>query len=94
MLVFTTSASDVERLIIFFAGTTLVMTTVLLIDSEQDERAKRAQVESATHLARIAELLEQQDASTVAVPAPTRRRPSARIVALILFALVVAHLRR
>jgi hypothetical protein len=66
-----------------------------VIPSRHAERVARAQLDSSKHLARIVEMLEQQqNASLVATEPAKPRRSRSRIVALILFALVVAHVGR
>jgi hypothetical protein len=91
----TSDRSQTDQALLAFAGFAVIAAFVSLLPSRHNEQIRQAQLDSAKDLARIAELLEQQNMSTAAITQPAkRRRPSARIVALILFALVVAHLRR
>jgi hypothetical protein len=82
-----------KALVAFGASAVLLAVIAVLPRRSRQTRVERAQLQSEIHLARIAELLEQS-ASPVPPQAAARRRPSRTIVALILFALVVARLGR
>jgi hypothetical protein len=94
LTVVTAKADDLP--IVGLAALTVLFALIAAAPRTMDKSERQldaAQLRSEQHLARIAELLEQQqNAATAAVPAPPRRRPSSRIVALVLLALVVARL--
>jgi hypothetical protein len=91
--------SNVDRVLVLFTGLALVAAVLVFTPSKRDERAQRAQLDSARHLARIVELLEQQqqreqNTSTVVMQSPRRRRSTSKVLALVLLAFVVARARR
>jgi ABC-type transport system involved in cytochrome bd biosynthesis fused ATPase/permease subunit len=85
-------ASKVDQAVVLFAGFALLFAIVPLLPSRRAERIERAQLDSAKHLARIAELLEQRQAGPAEEVAPPPPRSSApRVVAFALLALVAAR---